>query len=371
MTKIRTMTDRERYLATMSYQPVDRPFLTEWGFWPETLARWIEEGAPADLRWAGSDDNTTDACFGLDSYRTYLPVILGLHPPFEEIQLEDRGETELIQQADGVQVVRSKRMGSIPHPERHLLDGRAAWAKHYKPRLDPATSGRIANDCGRKYRRWQEDGRSAPLAIGATSLLGWIRNWMGFEQAVTLPYDDPAWLHEMVGTIADCAIETLGQVFAAGMTPDVVYFWEDICFNTGPMISPAAAREFLLPHYQRITAFCRAAGVPWFALDCDGRLEHLLPVWLEGGINIVYPVEVGTCENDVLAFRERFGRELRMMGGVDKRALAQGPAAIDAQVSRLAPLIREGGYVAFCDHHVPADVPLAHYRHYLDALRRL
>lgn len=362
------MTDRQRYLATMSYQEVDRPFVTEWGFWPETLERWIAEGAPPDLRWSGSDDNTTDAYFGLDSYRTYLPLNLGLYPAFEEKQMEDRGESELVQQADGVLVVRAKQMGSIPHPERHFLTDRAAWEEFYKPKLDPTTPGRIAEDCRAVYHRWLQGGRQAPLAVGSTSLFGWIRNWMGFERAVMLPYDDPALLNEMVATIADCAVGTLAQAFDVGMIPDIVYFWEDICFNSGPMIHPTVAGEFLLPHYKRITAFCREAGVEWFALDCDGRLDHLLPVWLEGGINIFYPVEIGTCGNDVLALRERFGRDLRMMGGVDKRILVEGPAAIEAEIERIAPLVREGGYVPFCDHHVPPDVPLAHYHHYLNTL---
>jgi uroporphyrinogen decarboxylase len=363
------MTDRERYLSTMEYRPVDRPFVTEWGYWPETLERWVAEGAPDGLRWEGSDDNTTDRAFRLDSFRTWLPVDFGLCPAFEALQLEDRGEQELVQQADGVRVARAKRMGSIPHPERWLLADRASWETHYRPRLDATQPERFGPDLPAKWQRWRAAGKPAPLAVGSTSLFGWIRNWMGFEAAAMLSYDDPELLREMVGTIADCAIGTLERLFAAGVTPDVLYFWEDICFNTGPMIGPDAAREYLLPHYRRITDFARARGVRWFALDCDGRIDQLAPMWLEGGINILYPVEIGTCGNDVLDLRARFGRELRFMGGFDKRILAEGPAAIDAEVARLAPLIREGGYVPFCDHHVPPDVPLAHYRHYLAALR--
>jgi len=365
------MNDRQRYLALMDYQPADRPFVTEWGYWPETLERWIAEGAPSDLRWNSSDDNTTDAAFGLDSYRTHLPVKFGLCPAFEVRQVEDRGAEELMQQEDGVLVRRSKRMGSIPHPERWLLVDRTAWHEHYRPRLDPATPARLGAGLVDKWRSWSEAGKPAPLAVGPTSLFGWIRNWMGFETAVMLSHDDQDLLREMVGVIADCAIGVLARVFDEGVIPDVIYFWEDICFNSGPMISPAAAREFLLPHYRRITDFARGHGVRWFALDCDGRLDHLIPVWLEGGINILYPIEVGTSGNDVLAMRDRFGRDLRMMGGMDKRILARGPEAIDAEVARLASLIYGGGYVPFCDHHVPPDVPLVYYRHYLDALRRL
>ena len=79
-----------------------------------------------------------------------------------------------------------------------------------------------------------------------------------------LPYDDPELLHEMVATIANCAIGTLRKLFDSGICPDVVYFWEDICFNSGPMIDPDSAREFLLPHYRRITDFCKTRGIQRF-----------------------------------------------------------------------------------------------------------
>jgi hypothetical protein len=52
----------------------------------------------------------TDHFFGLDSYRTYLPVSFDLCPAFAVQQIEDRGEEELVQQADGVMVVRAKRV---------------------------------------------------------------------------------------------------------------------------------------------------------------------------------------------------------------------------------------------------------------------
>jgi uroporphyrinogen-III decarboxylase len=73
----------------------------------------------------------------------------------------------------------------------------------------------------------------------------------------------------------------------------------------------------------------------------------------------------------VLALRETFGRDLRMMGGMDKSILAKAPEDIDQEVARLTPLIREGGYIPLCDHHVPPDVSLANFQHYLKALRSL
>jgi len=101
-------------------------------------------------------------------------------------------------------------------------------------------------------------------------------------------------------------------------------FWEDMGYNAGPLISPAMVRRFMYPQYRRVVDFARARGVRWFALDSDGRIDSLVPVWLEAGLDILYPFEV-QAGMDVVELRKRFGRELRMFGGVDKRALARGP----------------------------------------------
>jgi len=53
---------------------------------------------------------------------------------------------------------------------------------------------------------------------------------------------------------------------------------------------------------------------------------------------------------------------------VDKRALAHGPAAIDAELVRLKPLIAEGGYIPHTDHTCPPDISFVNYCYYLKRL---
>jgi uroporphyrinogen decarboxylase len=67
---------------------------------------------------------------------------------------------------------------------------------------------------------------------------------------------------------------------------------------------------------------------------------------------------------DALAVRRKYGKDLRIWGGVDKRALAQGPAAIDAELERIRPLIAEGGYIPHTDHSIPPDVSFTNFRYY-------
>ncbi|MCB0161867.1 MAG: hypothetical protein KDD83_27200, partial [Caldilineaceae bacterium] len=123
--------------------------------------------------------------------------------------------------------------------------------------------------------------------------------------------------------------------------------------------------------YRRITDLVRRYGIDVVWLDCDGKIDLLIPLWLEAGVNCMFPLEVGTWGEDPVKLRQEYGRDLLIMGGFDKHILAQGKAEIEAEVRRLAPLVEEGGYIGFCDHRVPPDVPYTNYLHYLDCVRTI
>ena len=127
------------------------------------------------------------------------------------------------------------------------------------------------------------------------------------------------------------------------------------------------ARKFMLPRYRKVIDFGRSRGVKFFALDSDGQIDPLIPVWMDAGIDILYPFEV-QAGMDVLAVRRKFGKSLRIWGGVDKRALAGDRAAIDAELRRVAPLIQDGGYVPMLDHSAPPDISYKNYCYFMNQL---
>src|SRR5688500_6629407 len=139
------MNDRQRFLATMHYQPRDRSPICDFGFWPETIEEWHKQGLPA---WVGVGHRTddTNSIFGMDTYAGGPVVGVGLVPGFESKVIEDQGDHEIVMQGDGVTVRRKKYMGSIPEHHGHTLVDRASWEKHYKPRLSPDASERYPAD---------------------------------------------------------------------------------------------------------------------------------------------------------------------------------------------------------------------------------
>jgi hypothetical protein len=365
------MNDRERFKATMHYQSRDRSPIIDFNFWDETLPAWHEQGLPTHVNRANSAD-----FFGMDySLGSGAPspmdvgVEVMLSPPFAEVIIEDRGDREIVQQADGVRVLRNKVQASIPMHVGHLLVDRDSWNEHYQPRLDPTHPDRYPADWNERVKAWTNPNRDHPVFLPGGSLYGKLRDWMGVENLSLVVYDDPAWFEEMVTTVADCIIGTLTRILETGGQFDGCGMWEDMCYNAGPLLSPEHFARYLAPHYRRIADLLHKHGVDVIWVDCDGKIDKLVPLWLEAGINCMFPVEVGTWGADPLKFRQEYGKDLLLMGGVDKIILAGSKQEIEQEVRRLAPLVEEGGFIGFCDHRVPPTVPLENYMFYLETVR--
>jgi uroporphyrinogen decarboxylase len=366
------MNSRERFHAIMHYQPWDRSPIADFGFWDETIVIWHEQGLPKEVYFNGGDNNTSEFFgmdFGIDGIGT--GVESGLFPAFEEKIIEDQGNRIILQQDDGVIVERDRFMSSIPKPIAHTLTNRDSWHKQFVPRLDPENPNRFPTDWGERVNFWISPQHEQVLVLPGGSLYGWLRNWMGLEQLSLTVYDDPKFFEEMVTTVADCIVTILKKILTSGVHFEACAMWEDMAYNAGPLLSPRHFKKYLVPHYRRISDLCRRHDVDVIWVDCDGKIDALLPLWLDAGINCMFPIEVGTWGADPITYRQEYGKDLLMMGGFDKRILAQSKSEIEREIIRLTPLVEEGGFIGFCDHRVPPDVPYENYLFYLMKVRQV
>lgn len=353
------MNHRERFLRTLHFEPVDHVPDEEFGYWDNTLTLWHEQGLPREI----NSNERADVYFGF-APRGHVPVHQSLLPGFERRVLEDRGDHVLIQDEHGATCeIHRSGQDSIPHFLDFLLKGREEWERDFRPRLDPDDPRRLPDSqwWGDLKRQW--DGRDYPVGIGIGSLYGWMRDWMGFERAAMMVHDDPGLVEEIMEQITQVVIGTI-EWAAPQVQLDFGAGWEDMCFNMGPMISPAAFERLMVPRYRRIADTLHRHGVDIIYTDCDGNINHLVPLWLKAGVNTMFPVEVagGT---DPIALRDRHGKELLLIGGVNKRALIAGKEAIRKEIARIAPHVNQGGWIPHVDHRVPADVTFENYLYYL------
>ncbi len=135
-------------------------------------------------------------------------------------------------------------------------------------------------------------------------------------------------------------LELIEEHIPGGGAIDVAWWWEDMCYNHGPLMSPKLFEELMVPRYKRITDALKAKGIFVNVLDCDGRIYELVPGWLRGGINCMFPIEAH--HTDPRKLREDYGNDVLLLGGVDKMALIAGKDAIDRELEKLHPAGRAG-----------------------------
>ena len=369
------MNNRERTLAILNYEDYDRLPLVHFGFWDETLQKWAREGhVTEDEAENWGDGNAVDAaiseklgfdfnwshCFGLDT---------GLLPPFEERTLEKLpdGSRKVVNQ-HGVVILQKDGAAGIPPEVDHLLKGRKEWEEHFLPRLQfTAERAAISEETIDRLQRGEWEN---PYGVWCGSLYGVIRDWVGMVNLAYLQVDDPALFDEMIQTVGELCYQCVEKVLETGAKFDFAHFWEDICFRSGPLINPRVFREKVGPHYKRITDLLSSCGINVVSLDCDGKIDALVPIWFENGVNTMFPIEVGTWHASIKPWREEYGKELRGVGGMDKKVFAYDHAAIDVEVERLKPLVDLGGYIPCPDHRLPPDAKWENVRYYCEKMRR-
>ena len=358
------MTHRERFLATVAGQSRDRaPYWLFWGVWGSTWKRWQDEGMP---RFQSFGD--VRAHFGADEVPRIVPVRLGPLPDFSAPVSEDADSVTNID-SWGIRRRDLKGVDSMSEFIAWPVNSRADWRRYRDERLDPNDPRRLDGDWREQCRQWSAAG--IPIQLGQfpdTGIFGTLRWLLGDEECLAAFCTDPDWVHEIMNHMTGRYLEVFGQVVRE-VRVDMIHLWEDMCGRQGPLISPAHWREFMAPCYRRIHAFAREHGIPVLSVDTDGQPDLIVPPMLEAGVNFLFPMEVAAGA-DVNVFRQKYPG-LALMGGIDKRALALGPEAIDAELRRIRPALAEGRYIPDLDHHVPSDVSWPNFCHYAAELRKM
>jgi uroporphyrinogen decarboxylase len=381
------MNNRERALAVLHYQGVDRLPLVHFGFWKDTLVKWAQEGHITEEEartWA--DGNPTDAIVGeklgfdCNWYNCFHPRTQ-LRPPIESKVIEELPDgSRKVLNGNGAIVIQKDGATGIPSEVDHLLKGRKEWQEIYVPRLqfsiERVTGGYVStgkewlpfDDGGLDYLRqgeWEN-----PYGLHCGSLYGVVRNWLGLVGSAYLLVDDEPLFDEIIDTAGELCYQCTKATLESGARFDFAHFWEDISFKSGPLINPKVFRAKVGPHYKRITDLVHNYGIDVISLDSDGKIDELIPVWLDNGVNTMFPIEVGTWGSNIKPWREKYGVQLLGVGGMNKKVFAYDYAAIDAEVERLKPLVELGGYIPCPDHRIPPDAKWENVRYYCERMRK-
>ena len=370
------MNARERWLETILFGKPDKVPFHPGGGRKSTRDRWLKEGLPQEVedigeyayRQAGGEHEWSQ--FGEGFW-----VNEAMIPQFEEKILEDKGRTLIVQDWKGniCEISSEYTVEYLRNPIDFVtrrwikcpVETREDW-ENIKYRYDSYEPSRLPEDKEEKAKRLKQ--RTFPLGMSFPGPFWQLREWLGFENLCIAFHDDPDFVIDMISFWEDHITKLLDETFKY-IAPDYIRVNEDMAFKCFSMISPAMIRKFIFPIWKRWGEMIRNSGCPVYAIDSDGFIGELIPLWIEAGMNACEPIEVAAgC--DIVEFRRQFGKKMAYIGGVDKRKIAAGGDIIKDEIKRLEPIIQEGGFIPGCDHGVPADVSWPNYINYIKLLAK-
>jgi len=322
------MDARERFHRVAGGQAVDRvPYLEE-VIRVEVLRRWHREGLSRDV----TEENYRRS-FGLDKHEySYL----AMQPPFRG-SLKSRRDFQRLQDAyrsylPDFRQPQFWRQKADEHRERDYLLGIMGWRGFMLP------------------------------------LFTHKREWSSLSEVLLALHDHPQEMKDTLELVADCYIGT-ARLALQHLEFDFSLVSEPIASPTGPVISPAMYREFVLPPVKRIIGFFKERGARPVIYRSLSNANSIIPMAVEAGVDGLW-VNQTTRVVDYLALRKTYP-DLLLMGGLDSTVLARDEAAIQAEVNAKVPFLLSGGrYLPFLDDNPRENVPYKHYAFYRQALRR-
>ncbi len=325
------MTNKERFIAALNGQPVDRLPCIEWAtWWDKTIDRWRAE----------------DATCPSDKYELFKYFGLDMHEQFWWPNND----------------------GNLPAAKHHgagLFNGEQAYRQYIEPHLFPDRNIIELREQLKACKARHDSGESV-VWYTLEGFFWFPRTLFGIEEHLYAFYDEPDLMLEINDRLANYHLKCLECVYDV-LTPEFMTFAEDMSYNHGPMISKELYDRFMLPFYKRVIPVIKSQGTK-VLIDSDGDITELIPWFMEAGIEGILPLErmAGVDVNDI---RQRYPDWI-MIGGFDKTIMHLGEDAIKSEFERLLPTVHSGRYIPSVDHQTPPGVSIHDYRKYAQFLRQ-
>jgi len=259
-----------------------------------------------------------------------------------------------------------------PRPEFIPRGDKITDLKKFRKRLDPNDKNRLPEEWSARVKTWQSRDHVLMLYVhrGFFKTMG-VRNWQSFSDAMVLLVDRPEVVRKRMQIQGEFAARLADRILNE-VEIDAVVFSEPIGGNDRPLISPRMYEEFVLRNYEPVLEVLRRHRVKTICLQTFANARILIPSMLRWGFNCLWACEVNIETMDYGSLRREFGRNLRLIGGIDLDALRKDKAAIRREIEeKVPPLIAEGGYIPLADGRVRADVPFENYVYYRQLLEEV
>ena len=163
---------------------------------------------------------------------------------------------------------------------------------------------------------------------------------LGMSNCMIMLVEDCDLFEELMSRSADYAAELVRQAVQAGI--DILFTGDNFAFKSGLFVRPTLFKEVWRPHFDRIFAPAREAGVP-IIFHSDGKIDDGMEMLLDMGVQAITPMDPSGV--DYRDYKKRYGRRVTFFGNIDITWPLVGgtPADVERDVIAHMEVMKPGG----------------------------
>jgi len=319
-----SMNNRQRFYETLHYGNPDRIPYFEEGIRTETREVWRANGLPEDV------------------------------DPLKQFPSDGREEIKLDVE---------------PHPAFEVWPSSMKEVNRLLKHLDPYDSSRLPENWDADRLKDHDEILMVRVHEGFFLSMG-VEDGRTFTNLLYQLFDKPDFVREAMLIQGEFAA-LLAERVLREVAFDAMVFSEPIGDNNGALVSPDMYENFVLRSYEPLLNLARRYDVKTIICRTYASMKVLIPSLLKWGIDCLWACEVEQSVMNYPALRREFGRDLKLIGGIDLDALREGKDAIRRAMDDIAPLVADGGFIPLADGRVRPDVPYENYVYYRELLREI
>lgn len=193
-----------------------------------------------------------------------------------------------------------------------------------------------------------------------------LENIRGFENAMTDFYLEEDLVSELLDKIADYRVALAEDICARGVV--VGHGGDDYGIQNGPLMSLELWREFIKPRLARIYKVYKDHGLPVLHHSC-GDCENFIDDLIEIGVDALHPIQASCM--DIHKLYERYGDRIVYYGGFDTHYLLDhgSPEEIRANVKETIDTLGKHGRMVCAAINIMSNVPYENFEALIDGIK--
>ncbi len=210
--------------------------------------------------------------------------------------------------------------------------------------------------------RLRENSDKALMIVCGCNLFEWGTFLRKLDNFLMDLLAEPEEVERLLEALMERHLRTLEKVCeAVGDCCDILRFGDDLGTTGGLFMPPSTYRELFKPHHTRLNAFVHEHSQMKTFLHSCGSIYRIMPDLIEAGYDIINPVQTNCLEMEPEKLKAEFGGRITFWGGgcdtasiLNKAAPEQVRAHVLERCETFAP---GGGFIFNTIHNILPEVP--------------